>query len=182
MACFGLSAQNNNPIHIKRCPVKTINNDQGLLNNSIRDVMTDARGFTWFSTPSGLQRYNGYSLLKVTPVAEGDTIPIAYPVYFLSGKSNTLLIGYKQGILEYFPENNSFKKLIRSEAAMDTRYSLMPLKETSEGIWCFEENTGVVIYKRSGNTFLQTPSIENTHLTVLGGTEEYNITRKLVAI
>ncbi len=182
MACFGLSAQNNNPIHIKRCPVKTINNDQGLLNNSIRDVMTDARGFTWFSTPSGLQRYNGYSLLKVTPVVDGDTIPIAYPVYFLSGKSNTLLIGYKHGILEYFPENNSFKKLIHSEAALDTRYSVMPLKETSEGIWCFVENTGVVVYKRSGNTLLQTPSIENTHLTVLSGTEDYNITRKLVAI
>ena len=182
MACFGLSAQNNNPIYIKRCPVKTINNDQGLLNNSIRGVMTDALGFTWFSTPSGLQRYNGYALLKVTPVADGDTIPIAYPVYFLSSKSNTLLIGYKNGILEYFPQNNSFKKLIYGQVAPEARYAIMPIAETQEGIWCFEENTGLVIYKRSGNGFLHAASLVNSQATTLIGKEEYTISRKLVAV
>jgi ligand-binding sensor domain-containing protein/two-component sensor histidine kinase len=182
MVSSGLFAQINNPIYIKRCPVNTINNDQGLLNNSIRGIITDARGFTWISTPSGLQRYNGYVLQKVTPVVDGDTIPITYPVYFLPGKRNTVWIGYKNGILEYFPENNFFKKLISIQAAWGIDRAIMPLQETPEGIWCFEENTGVVMYKRSGNSFLHTSSTENAQVTTLSGKEEYVITRKLVAV
>jgi signal transduction histidine kinase/ligand-binding sensor domain-containing protein len=181
VARFGLSAQNKAPIYVKRCPVKTINNDQGLLNNSISGIITDSRGFTWVSTASGLQRYNGYSLQKVIPVAGGDTIAINYPVYFLANRRNTVLIGYRNGILEYSPENNSFKKLIFRKAGLGMLYAIMPLQETEEGIWCYEENRGILLYKRSGNAFFPSPSIENSNLTNLNGAEEYTITRKLVA-
>jgi signal transduction histidine kinase len=181
MDSFGISAQNNNPIYPKRCPVKTINNDQGLLNNSLRGVITDSRGFTWVSTASGLQRYNGYALQKVTPVAEGDSIVINYPVYFLLSKNNTLLIGYRNGILEYSPENNSFKKLVFGETRLETTDAIMPLQETKEGVWCLEENKGIVIYKRSGNTLFHTASMVNPNLISVSGAEEYTITRKLVA-
>jgi len=143
--------------------------------------MTDARGFTWVSTPSGLQRYNGYTLQKVTPVADGDTIVITYPVYFLSSKHNTLLIGYRNGVLEYLPEYNIFKKLIYDKTGRAPQYALMPIMETQEGLWCFEENAGIVMYKRTRNAFLQAASLENPQLTTLSGKEEYNITRKLVA-
>src|ERR1700683_1398078 len=95
--CLDLPAQKNSLIHVKRCPVKSINYEQGLMNNSINGVITDAQGFTWVSTSTGIQRYNGYALQVVTPVADGDTIHITYPVYFLTGKKNTLLIGYING-------------------------------------------------------------------------------------
>jgi ligand-binding sensor domain-containing protein len=47
---------------VKRCPIKTINYEQGLTDNSITGVITDAAGLTWISTSSGIQRYNGYGL------------------------------------------------------------------------------------------------------------------------
>src|ERR1700690_640785 len=99
-------AQNKNLVQTKRCPVNTINYGQGLMSNSIVGIITDSQGFTWVSTSAGLQRYNGYTLQTITPVADGDTILINYPVYFLEGRNKSILIGYRNGVLEYSSEKN----------------------------------------------------------------------------
>ena len=135
-------AQNKNTVQTKRCPVNTINYRQGLMDNSIVGIITDAQGFTWVSTSTGLQRYNGYAFQTITPVAGGDTIHINYPVYFLAGKKQSILIGYRNGVLEYDAKKNSFKKIIAENAHAKSRYALMPLKQTGEGTWCFEEKKG----------------------------------------
>jgi ligand-binding sensor domain-containing protein len=129
-------AQSKNAVQTKRCPVNTINYRQGLMNNAIVGIITDAQGFTWFSTSTGLQRYNGYTLQTITPVADGDTILINYPVYFLEGKNKSILIGYRDGVLEYDAEKNSFKKIVSPVSKSKSMYALMPVKQTGEGMWC----------------------------------------------
>jgi ligand-binding sensor domain-containing protein len=168
------SAQQKIEPPFKRCPVNTINYDQGLMNNSINGIITDMQGFTWISTSAGIQRYNGYSLQTITPVADGDTIRINYPVCFLEAKNHSILIGYANGILSYDPGNNSFKKLVKRVAHPNTRSALMPLKETDEGLWCFEENKGIVVYNNKNVAFSQVPSTENANVTDLIRTEDYN--------
>jgi len=179
---FTSPAQHKELIQFKRCPSKTINYDQGLMNNSIRGIITDEEGFTWVSTSAGLQRYNGYTLQTITPVCDGDSIAINYPVYFLKSKNNTILIGYRNGILEYNAHSNSFKKIISVSVQPSSRYVLMPIKETQEGIWCFEENKGIVIYSRAGIAISSVPSTETANIADLIRTEGYSITRKLVAV
>ena len=130
---FWLGAPAQQKVHVvaKRCPVKTINYEQGLLDNSITGVITDAGGFTWVSTSGGIQRYNGYSLQQVVPVVAGDTISINYPVFFITAEAGDLLIGYKEGILKYSTATNSFSKMIlRASTDGGHLHSLMPLKET----------------------------------------------------
>jgi len=179
---LGTDAQNNRLVYAKRCPIKTINYEQGLMDNSITGIVTDAEGLTWVSTSSGIQRYNGYGLQPVMPVVAGDTILVDYPVFFLKRPNNTLLIGYRTGILEYSTETNSFKRIIeRTAPHPGALHSLMPLRETSEGIWCFDETKGVVLYRKAGDSVSQSPSIVNATIANLIRTEEYFITRKLVA-
>ncbi len=50
-----------NIVLYKRCSVKTLNFEQGLSNNATTNIITDANGFTWVSTITGMQRYNGYT-------------------------------------------------------------------------------------------------------------------------
>jgi signal transduction histidine kinase/ligand-binding sensor domain-containing protein len=173
-------AQNKNLVQTKRCPVNTINYGQGLMSNSIVGIITDSQGFTWVSTSAGLQRYNGYTLQTITPVADGDTIVINYPVYFLEGRNNSILIGYRNGVLEYSSENNSFKKIIPVISGAKSRYALMPVKQTNEGIWCFEETKGIVIYGKNAVAFAQFPASQTANVEDLLRTEDYNITRKLI--
>jgi signal transduction histidine kinase/ligand-binding sensor domain-containing protein len=178
----GAGAQQKSPVYAKRCPVKTINYEQGLLDNSITGVITDAEGFTWISTSGGIQRYNGYNLQQVVPVLAGDTIPINYPVFFITGLHGQLLIGYREGILAYSAATNSFTKLIgRAAPGGSQPYSLMPLKETTEGIWCFDQTAGVVLYPGADSNVVRRPVIVNATIANLIRTEEYFITRKLVA-
>jgi signal transduction histidine kinase len=175
------SAQNKHPVQTKRCPVNTINYEQGLMNNSVVDIITDMQGFTWVSTSGGLQRYNGYSLQTITPVADGQTIQINYPVYFLAGRNNSILIGYRDGVLEYNAEQNSFKKIISAVSHTRSRYAFMPLKQTAEGIWCFEETKGIAIYDKNSIASTRFAASRNANVEDMLRTEGYNITRKLIA-
>lgn len=138
--------QDENMAAIKRCAWKTINFEQGLINNTTVGVITDKSGLTWISTLSGLQRFNGISLEKINPIVDGDTITLNYPVFFLNAKSGSVFIGYKKGILEYHSATNSFTKKIITEPFANLHYSIYPIKETDEGIWCIEEHKGLVIY------------------------------------
>ncbi|HEY4873973.1 MAG TPA: two-component regulator propeller domain-containing protein, partial [Puia sp.] len=174
-------AQNKNPVQTKRCPINTINYRQGLMNNSIVGIITDAQGFTWVSTSTGLQRYNGYTLQTITPVADGDTILINYPVYFLEGKNNSILIGYRNGVLEYNAEKNSFRKIISAASDGKSMYALMPIKQTDENTWCFEETKGIVVYDKNGIASAQFNESQTANIEDMLRTEGYNISRKLIA-
>jgi two-component sensor histidine kinase len=57
----------------------------------------------------------------------------------------------------------------------------MPLKETTEGLWCFDETKGVVLYRRQGASPGGAPLVVDATIANLIRTEEYFITRKLVA-
>ena len=104
-------AQTGSPALFKKCPVNTINYEQGLLNNEVTAIITDSLGFTWASTIIGLQRYNGYTLENINPVINGDTIKIKTPVCFFNLNNRRLWISCKKGILEYNPKTNTFKNL-----------------------------------------------------------------------
>jgi signal transduction histidine kinase len=179
---LGAWAQQKLPLYTKRCPVRTIAYEQGLTDNSVTGVITDEGGFTWVSTAGGIQRYNGYVLQPVTPVVAGDTLRINYPVFFLKATDNALLIGYREGVLRFATETNSFTKVIgRTTADTAHLHSLMPLKETAEGLWCFDETKGVVVYRSRGAFQGATPSVVDATILNLIRTEDYFITRKLVA-
>jgi len=180
LLCVKPQAQIANGIQTKRCPVSTINYQQGLMSNSILGAITDSQGFLWVSTLTGLQRYDGYVLQGVTPVVDGDTLRINYPVFFAAGKENCLLIGFRNGVLEYNAANNSFRKILSVPSAAPA-YSLVPVVQTREGIWCFEENVGIIIFDNTGRVFRQFPESRAADVENMLHHEEYNITRKIIA-
>ncbi len=161
----------------KRCAEKTINFEQGLINNSIASVITDAIGLTWVSTITGLQRFNGVALEKITPIIDDDTILINYPVFFLAAQNGSLLIGYKRGILEYVPSTNSFIKKLSIPPLTNLHYSLVPVKETAEGIWCFQENRGLLIYnhQQASAALLSSNEIVNVDNIFFSGALSFSI-------
>ena len=179
--CISLNAQQANQIPLKRCPVKTINFEQGLMNIGITSAITDSKGFTWFSTKTGLQRYNGYVLETITPVADGDSIPINYAVFFLNGKNNSILIGYKKGVLEFNPENNSFRKIFSISASSAPRYSIVPVLQNEEGTWCMQENKGIIVYKENGMATYQFTPVESIKIDSIFRAEDLFQNNKIIA-
>jgi signal transduction histidine kinase len=145
-----LFAQSSAPGMFKKCAVNTINYEQGLLNNDTNEIITDSLGFTWISTAIGMQRYNGYVLENINPVIDRDTIRIKTPVYFFNLQGGRLWISCKRGILEYDPKTNAFQNIIPVNSSSEAFYAIIPLAETPEGIWCMQQNKGLVIYGKNG--------------------------------
>ncbi len=140
------------PINYKRtrCLVKTINIEDGLLNNSINDIVTDTFGFTWIATKTGLQRYNGYRLENIDPIIEKKIIDLNYGTFLFKTKNNMLLLTYKNGILIYNPYLNKFRRLISIPSFPNLFSPIKPLQENDEGIWCLQQNAGLVLYDLNG--------------------------------
>jgi signal transduction histidine kinase/ligand-binding sensor domain-containing protein len=156
---IGLYGQAGPPALFKKCPVSTINYEQGLLNNQTEAVITDSLGFTWISTTIGLQRYNGYTLETINPVINGDTVKIKHAVYLFNLKNGRLWISYQNGIIEYDPGTNEFKNIITLKTPSESFYSIIPAKETDDGIWCAQQYLGLVLYSRDGKLLYKDHSV-----------------------
>lgn len=158
-------SQNISTSLYKRCSVKTINYEQGLLNNGTTNVITDVLGYTWISTKTGMQRYNGYILETINPFVNKEQITINGPVYFFALENGLIWISYKTGVLEYDPHKNLFRKIISIADPDNLNFSLIPFKETHEGILCMQHNKGIVIYSEAGilkkNIFPENVFIQN---------------------
>ena len=166
-------AQPKNTLPYKRCSVKTINFEQGLLNNATTNILTDVLGFTWISTKTGMQRFNGYTLETITPVAGKDTFKINYPVFFLALHDGGIWMSCKQGMLEYDPSSNSFKHVISiGSKGYSSSFPIIPIKETDEGTWCIQEGKGMVIYNRKGVEQPQPHILDGAAVTgIMGSTD-----------
>src|SRR5665213_280996 len=156
--------QNQNAIPLKRCPISTLNYETGLLNNTTNYIITDALGFTWLSTKIGLQRFNGNQLETITPVVGKDTFNIMEPVYLFNLKNGMMWISFRNYILEFNPFLNTFRIVITTKASGNSGFSIVPLKETSEGVWCMQEKKGIVIYSPKGKIIRET-SFYDTDIT-----------------
>ncbi len=132
----------------KRYVIKTVNVEDGLINNSVSDIVTDTFGFTWIATKTGLQRYNGYRLETVHPAISGKPVNISYQVHFLKLKNNLLWVTYRNGILVYNPYLDQFRSLIYLPVATSF-CPVRPLQETPQGVWCMNES-GFVLLNSNG--------------------------------
>jgi signal transduction histidine kinase/ligand-binding sensor domain-containing protein len=139
----------------KRCSAKTLNYEQGLLNNATTDVITDANGFTWFSTVIGMQRYNGYNFEQINPVVDGKILAINSPVHFFELDNKNIWISCPQGVLEYCASTNTFKKIISSTISPDVDYAIIPVYQTGVEIYCFQKEKGIVVYNKDGKFIKQ---------------------------
>ncbi|MDQ6845565.1 MAG: hypothetical protein M3Z92_14655, partial [Bacteroidota bacterium] len=134
----------------KKCSLRILNYETGLLNNTTTFVLTDAQGFTWISTKIGLQRFNGNKLETVLPVINNATQNINHPVYLFNLHNGFMWISYNNQVIEYNPFRNTFRRIITTETSRRDGFDMVPLKETAEGVWCMQREKGICIYSKEG--------------------------------
>ncbi|HKB45271.1 MAG TPA: two-component regulator propeller domain-containing protein, partial [Chitinophagaceae bacterium] len=94
---------------LKELRMEHLTTEQGLASNSINVILQDSKGFMWFVTGNGLNRYDGYN----------------FRFYGYNAKdSNSITSGWFDGIIDYknamiWLSNTSFRRL----------YSFLPATE-----------------------------------------------------
>ncbi len=95
-----------------------LNIDNGLSHNRVLSIYKDVKGFMWFGTMSGLNRYDGYKF-KVFKHKINDSTSISddFITNITSGPSNKIWVQTRNGFNVYDPETELFHHHIIRELA-----------------------------------------------------------------
>jgi ligand-binding sensor domain-containing protein/signal transduction histidine kinase len=136
-----------------------ITQEQGLSHSYVRAIVQDRRGFVWFGTPDGLDRFDGYTIrtFRHDP-AEPTSLPENSVTSLAVDHDGTLWIGtYGGGLARYEHETESFVPLRHQE----DRPGSLPhdnvealLVDSRGDLWVGMDTGGLARLDRSTRTFV----------------------------
>ncbi|WP_236059777.1 hybrid sensor histidine kinase/response regulator transcription factor [Chitinophaga rhizophila] len=148
-------------------PLKNISIENGLSNNAVLNVYQDYKGFMWFGTYDGLNRYDGYKF-KIYRNKIGDsTSLIDNGIYSVDGDTDhRLWIGGRKGISVFNPVNEHFSMATFANGA-PVRGNIHIIKAGNSGLVLVgSENSGLLRFQGQLNTGKQIPLNNSTSYEV----------------
>lgn len=121
---------------------ENLNTENGLSQNAVLAIAQDHRGFMWFGTNNGLNRYDTreFKVYKHDP-GDSHSLSLSYIDILLYDSHHTLWIGTRQGLNRYIPETDNFQRI-----------SSIPL--TSSIATIYEDRNGLIWVWASTGLFL----------------------------
>lgn len=89
-----------------------ITNDKGLTHNTVYDICQDAKGFMWFATDGGLNRYDGQNIKQYYAQDNKRSLPSNSIPCLVSTSDGKLFIGTSNGLVLYRPETDDFLAIL----------------------------------------------------------------------
>jgi ligand-binding sensor domain-containing protein len=140
-----------------------LNSEDGLSNNLVTSIVQDNRGFLWFGTQDGLNRFDGYSI-KVFKKSDEDTCSILDNLIFslFVDSKGELWVGSLNGMSKFNYATEKFKRypVSSSEIQGFKKEPLGSIAEDKDGnIWYGNRNGGLYMFKPgdSGFTYFDYP-------------------------
>lgn len=166
-ALFTLTLQVNgqrNAIEFDR-----LNVEHGLSQNTVYSILQDHKGYIWFGTDDGLNRFDGYTFKVYTNrIGEEGTLSNNRVIALLEDKSNRLWIATIGGGLNRYEWDTDSFVTYRANPLEDNSLSndrVMALCEDLSGkIWIGTADGGLNLFDPQNNTFkvyINTPSNPN---------------------
>lgn len=144
------SAQNNE-FQFSRLDISN-----GLSHNQVNTMLKDSKGFMWFGTLSGLNKYDGYKF-KIYKHIEGDTTSLNddFIVSIAEGPENKLWIETRNGYNIYDPATEHFShdtgRYLRSINIPGKGLNAVK-KDRFGNFWFLNVNSGIYKYQASTKT------------------------------
>jgi signal transduction histidine kinase/ligand-binding sensor domain-containing protein len=158
----------------------TIN--EQLSSNYVNAIFRDHKGFVWIATESGLNRFDGYEVVRYFK-NQSDSSGISGNNIFsvLADRQNRIWFGTNHGISLYNIETNKFQQLDRGQSDYNSYYA-RDIDSTSDNRMVITSPTAILIYNQSdfsrkilldfekyeldydGETFFQTTVVSNNKI------------------
>ncbi|MBS0031337.1 hybrid sensor histidine kinase/response regulator [Chitinophaga sp. 22321] len=152
-------------------PIKYLGIEDGLSNNAVTSVYQDHKGFMWFGTYDGLNRYDGYKF-KIYRNKIGDSSSlIDNGIYTLADDAREQLwVGGRKGVCVFNPVNEKFTMPVylpvNGKTPRKADGNIHIIKSDDNGILLVgTEKNGLLLFNNSSSTGKQIP-LNNLHTTI----------------
>lgn len=149
-------------------PVRYLSIESGLSNNAVLNVYQDYKGFMWFGTYDGLNRYDGYRF-RIYKNKIGDTTSlIDNAIYTIEGDSDhRLWTGGRRGICIFNPANEHFTVARYAKNGAPVQGTIHIIKAGDNGVvLAGSENNGLLRFDRHAALCRQVPVNGSTNYEV----------------
>jgi signal transduction histidine kinase/ligand-binding sensor domain-containing protein/DNA-binding response OmpR family regulator len=140
-----------------RFPVRTLGIEAGLSNNAVTCIYQDQRGFMWFGTYDGLNRYNGYNFDVFRNKIGDSTSLLSNSVYSIDGDQlRRIWIGGQKGACLFDPSKSAFESVYYSTAdqkkIVPVRDNVHMVKSVGERIFIGTNHSGLLVFEAGATT------------------------------
>ena len=131
--------------------------EQGLSQSSVRVIFQDSRGFLWFGTEDGLNRYDGYTFKTYKPDPDApNSLSDRWITSVIEDKEGNLWIATRLGGLNHYdPRTEEFTHFLHDDAdpssLSDNHINVLYL-DKNHRLWIGTPN-GLDLFERTSNTF-----------------------------
>ena len=151
--------------------------EQGLSQSSVQVIFQDSRGFLWFGTEDGLNRYDGYSFKIYKPDPDViNSLSDRWITTIVEDSEGYLWIATRLGLNRYDPHTDDFSRFVHDDmnsmSLIDNHINALHI-DKNDDLW-IGTTSGLDLFDRSSGTFkhyVYSPSqqegISGKNITVL---------------
>jgi ligand-binding sensor domain-containing protein/serine phosphatase RsbU (regulator of sigma subunit) len=130
-----------------------INIDDGLSLSSVYSGLQDSKGFLWFGTEDGLNRFDGFKFTIFRPqTSDTNTLSHKWIDAIYEDKFNYLWIITKQGINKYNPQTETFRRYLTNNRSSNSNTLTCYYEDLDSIIWVGSQK-GAFRYNREKDIF-----------------------------
>ncbi|MDQ0106962.1 signal transduction histidine kinase/ligand-binding sensor domain-containing protein/DNA-binding response OmpR family regulator [Chitinophaga terrae (ex Kim and Jung 2007)] len=151
------------PLFATEYPIRYLGIEDGLSNNAVTSVYQDHKGFMWFGTYDGLNRYDGYKFRIFRNKFGDSTTLVDNGVYTLADDPHhQLWVGARRGVCVFNPATEKFSipryQPANGEPAQPVNDNTHIIQSNEDGIILIgTENKGLLQFTGSNATGVQIP-------------------------
>lgn len=139
---------------------QNLNIYNGLSQNTVNAILQDGKGFMWFGTKDGLNRYDGHSFREYRYKADKElSLGNNFITKLYEDAKGCIWVGTDAGLYVYFPEKDSFERFDRL-SVQKTRIERTVSMITSDAagrLWFAIDTQGLFCYDYRQQTFVNYP-------------------------
>lgn len=153
--CFvTLGAYSNDPLYFSNLSL-----NDGLSQITVTSVFQDKKGYMWFGTRNGLNRFNGYHFdIFVNEPGSIRSISDNHILCISESKDGNLWIGTNSGLNKLNTETNEFTRYFHSEESSSSlSHNMVPslYYDSDNNLW-IGTNNGLSLYDKENDSFIHT--------------------------